>query len=356
MDQNGGNRNATVGAIPYFEHVFPFMAGVDYPGESATQAIYSNEWAPYRSNLGATTALADIDFFCAYGCPSGYQSKFWQNQFSSLYALSTIGMSYYNAAQITLRHPMSHGFQADISYTFSRSIDMGSDAERTSEFANGVAFANSNILNTWKPYLNRAVSDFDTTHILTVNYVYQLPFGRGKAFLHDGTLINELVGGWQTTGILRNTSGLPFSLNEPGWTTDWQIEAYGVVTDKSVAKVKRHFDSAGNPQFFADPAAINTGVATGSPVRLPYPGEAGQRNNFRGDGYFSLDGGLNKSWKIEHGALRFAWEVYNVTNTFRFDPSPNTNANTQLTAGSLGIATAQLGAPRRMQFSLRYDF
>jgi len=71
------------------------MANVDYPGESATQSIYHNEWVPYRGNLGATTALADIDFYCVYGCPSGYRSKFWQNQFSSLYALSTVGMSYY---------------------------------------------------------------------------------------------------------------------------------------------------------------------------------------------------------------------------------------------------------------------
>ena len=105
---------------------------VDYLGESATQAIYNNEWAPYRSNLGATSALADIDFYCLYGCPSG--TRFWQDQFSSLYALDTIGMSYYNAAQLILRHPTSHGLNVDFSYTFSKSIDMGSDTERGTEF------------------------------------------------------------------------------------------------------------------------------------------------------------------------------------------------------------------------------
>ena len=106
-----------VSAIPYFENVFPFMADYDYNGESATQAIYNNEWAPYRSQYGATTALADLDFFCVYlsnaQC-ADYQSKFWQDQFSSLYALDTIGMSYYNAGQITLRHPMSHGLQSGL--------------------------------------------------------------------------------------------------------------------------------------------------------------------------------------------------------------------------------------------------
>ena len=74
-------------------------------GESATQAIYNNEWAPYRAQYGATTSLSDIDFYCGYGCPAGWQSHFWQDQFSSLYALSSIGMSYYNAGQFTLRIP-----------------------------------------------------------------------------------------------------------------------------------------------------------------------------------------------------------------------------------------------------------
>ncbi len=353
---------ANVPTIPYFENVFPFMAGIDYPGESATQAIYTNEWNPYRAQFGATTSLSDIDFYCFYGCPANYQSKFWQQQFSSLYALSTIGMSYYNAGQITLRHPSSHGLQGDISYTYSHSIDMGSDAERATEFAgNGLNQGSSSILNTWKPYLNRASSDFDTRHLLTGDWVYQLPVGRGNHFVGGAnTFTNALVGGWQWSGIARATSGLPFSLAEPGWTTDWQQSSFGVVTDK--VKMRRHFDSAGNPQVFDDPAAINSGVANGTPIRLPYPGEAGERNNFRGDGYFDIDSGLAKSWGFgEYGTLKFAWEVYNVTNTVRFDPGGSNASNsstlgTGLTAGSLGVYNTLLTTPRRMQFSLRYDF
>jgi hypothetical protein len=116
----------------------------------------------------------------------------------------------------------------------------------------------------------------------------------------------------------------------------------------------RHFDGNGNPQFFADPNAINNGVGTGTPIRLPYPGEAGERNNFRGDGYFDLDDGLTKSWKFgDYGSLKFAWEVYNVTNTVRFDPA---YIGTGLTGGNLGIDNTLLTSPRRMQFSLRYDF
>jgi hypothetical protein len=271
-------------------------------------------------------------------------------------------MSYYNAGQLTLRHPMSHGLQTDISYTYSRSIDFGSDSERSTEFSNSnnVAQGFSSIINTWKPNLNRGVSDFDTTHIVTVDWVYQLPFGRGRSMLANSNhFVDAFIGGWQFSGIFRNASGLPFSLNEPGWTTDWQQEGFGVVTGN--VKVQRHFDANGNPQYFAgnSAATINSGVSNGTPIRLPYPGETGQRNNFRGDGYIDLDSGVNKSWGLgEFGTLKFAWEVYNVTNTMRFDTSPVAPSlfGGGLTSGNLGISSLLLNPPRRMQFSLRYDF
>ena len=361
VDANARNRNATVQAIPYFEHLFPYLKNFDYVGQSATQAIYSDEWAPFRSQLGATTALADIDFFCfsgtenvPYPCPNT-PSRFWQDQFSSLYAQNSVGMSYYHSAQVTLRHPSSHGLQADVTYTYSRSIDFGSDAERFSEIT-GLGPA-SNIINTWNPALNKSVSDFNTTHLFTVDWVYQLPFGKGKQFFgSSGRIVNAIIGGWQSSGIFRWTSGLPFSFFEPGWTTDWQIESYGVVTDRSKVKVHKTIQPGGTPQYFDNASAINNGLVTGTPERLPYPGEAGQRNNFIGDGFINLDSSLSKSWSLERfGSLKFAWEVYNVTNTVRFDPE---SIGAGLTGGSLGLASAQLGDPgyRRMQFSLRYDF
>ena len=117
----------------------------------------------------------------------------------------------------------------------------------------------------------------------------------------------------------------------------------------------------GNVNYFANPGAINNGVTSGNPVRLPYPGETGERNNFRGDGYLDLDPSLSKSWKLaEYGAIKFDWAVYNATNTNRFDPSTGIGStNGQLTSGTLGAASVLLGgsaAPRRMQFALRYDF
>jgi len=62
---------------------------------------------------------------------------------------------------------------------------------------------------------------------------------------------------------------------------------------------------------------------TGSAVSAfdyPFPGESGSRNNFRGPGYFDIDAGLRKSWGLtEHVKLAFSFDVFNVTNSVRFD-------------------------------------
>ncbi len=351
VDANGDDPQASVPAIPYFEDVFPQLANYDYLGESATQAIYTNEWSVYRYQGGETSALADLDFYCSYTCPQG--TKFWQSQFSSLYAWDSIGMSYYNAGQITVRHPFSHGLQADFSYTLSKSIDMGSDTERATEIGSNGSF--SNIINTWNPSLNRSVSDFDTKHLITFDWLYQLPFGSGQMLANTSNrVLNTVIGGWQWSGVNRWTSGLPFGINAPGWGTDWQIESFAVVT--APVKISKHQDQNGAPQVFQNVAAIQNGVTNGSPIRLAYPGEAGQRNNFRGDGYFDIDSGLAKTFKITEGqALKFAWEVFNITNSVRFDVNPLLFGTT-LTEGNLGNYSAAYTKPRVMQFSLRYDF
>jgi len=129
--------------------------------------------------------------------------------------------------------------------------------------------------------------------------------------------------------------------------------------------------SGGSPYAFPGGGTINTNpVVAGvlpingapaalTPMRFAYPGEAGSRNNFRGQGYFGIDAGLAKSWKLrEDMNLRFGWEVFNVTNSVRFD----TNTNTSLDNGSddggfaFGLYRRTLSVPRVQQLSLRLSF
>ncbi len=351
VDAHGGDPTATVDPIPYFEHVFGYLAT---PAVSATQFIYSNEWAPYRYTYGETTSLADLDFYCSYGCPMG--TRFFQGQFSTLNATASIGQSYYNAAQVVVRHPTSHGLQYDFNYTFSKSIDYGSDAERSNPLS-GATGTFSTINNTWNPALNRAVSDFDTRHLISWDWVYQVPFGRGRQFGSGiGRWEDAALGGWQVSGLGRWSSALPFSIVEPGYTTDWEFPAFGV--RQGSAPVRKHFDANGTPQVFSNPGAINGSVRSlTAPIRLPYPGESGSRNVFRGDGFFEVDGSVSKSWALLREAkLRASWEAFNLMNSVRFDTNPNTSLGNQLTSGSLGKYSAVLNRPRVQQFSLRVDF
>ena len=162
------------------------MASCDYAGESATQAIYTNEWAPYRAQYGATTCSGRYRLLLRRYrlCPAGLAVAFLAGPV--LVALCPVDHRH----ELLQRRPdrscgthTSHGLQIDFSYTLSNSIDYGSDAERSTEFGTNSTNTGSfsEILNTWKPYLNRGVSDFDTRHLITVDWVYQLPFGRGKA-------------------------------------------------------------------------------------------------------------------------------------------------------------------------------
>ena len=340
--------NATnVPAIPYFEDMFPDAAG---NGQTATQNIYSDLWRYVLGN--ETAALYALDILCQPVC-GGQTGRFWSQQYSSLYTWASIGVSNYNGGQLTLRHAMSHGLQFDFSYTYSKSLDMGSDDERsmysTGTNVSGSAFGA--ILNAWNPRANYAPSDFDVRHAITANWVWQLPMGRGQAIAGAASrAVNSVIGGWQLAGVARWTSALPFSvISGAGWGTNWD-EKSGMVQTGPI-QTGAFIGANGAPQAFADPAAALANL------RNPYPGEAGQRNNFRGDGYFGVDGSLSKSWKIsDRGSLKFAWEVFNVTNSVRFDVNPLTSLQNTTTSGEFGVYGATLTKPRVQQFSLRYSF
>lgn len=350
--------NGAIGAIKYFEDVFPNMKGLDYSGESATQAIFNNVWAPQRYTNGETLALAILDFAPYSPFPNTpSQSRFWSNQFSSLYADDTIGTSSYNALQLTLRHPSSHGLTVDVNFTYSKSLDIGSETERASQEGNtDDGYTNFAIQNTWNPKLNKGVSDFDTKFLVGGDWVYALPVGSGRQYLNSGhTLLNAFIGDWQFAGLGTWTSGLPFSLESPAFPTNYNNPAMSfnignVHTHRNFAEGIYHSFSA------ATASEINQGIYYGQYIRLPYAGEAGQRNNFRGDGYFDIDVSLDKTWMLGRKArLIFAAETYNVTNTNRFDVSlAGLNSNTS--SPNLGNYTSLLSEYRRMQFGLRIQF
>jgi hypothetical protein len=93
--------------------------------------------------------------------------------------------------------------------------------------------------------------------------------------------------------------------------------------------------------------------------RFSLPGEAGERNIFRGDGYFNIDMSVTKAWNLfADTRLRFRWDVFNVTNTPKFDVASLTMLPDRSGFGRYNetLATCDAQAGRCMQFALRFEF
>jgi hypothetical protein len=200
----------------------------------------------YYSALGNETLAIELaDAFCFPACAgtgsnnlggyvgsAGTPFQYYQPQFSSLYGWQSRGNSSYNGLQVSLRHSMASGLLFDLNYTYSKSIDVGSNAERVNGFESGGLAFNSQVINAFSPDLWRAVSDFDTAHQFNANWVWDVPFGHGRHW-GGGTnkLVNAVFGGWGLNGLWRWTSGFPFTVNAgAGWATDFELSGTSVLT------------------------------------------------------------------------------------------------------------------------------
>jgi hypothetical protein len=262
-----------------------------------------------------------------------------------------MGSSAYNAGQFTLRSRARHGLQFDFNYVLSKSLDIGSDAERVPIYGGLSA-----IVNTWAPHQLRGPSDFDARHQINSNWVYDLPLGRGRRFGNGwNRFADSLIGGWQVSGIYRWTSGFPFSVDAGGtFNTNFQLEGKAMLVGPP-PKTGLFHDSSGTPFAFdlgSDPVAFANRF-----FRLPYPGESGARNNFRGQGFFGIDLGVNKTFHFtESHALRFSAYAYNLINSVRFDAATLTNNSAFTNPTNIGLYSGTLTKPRVMEFALRYQF
>jgi hypothetical protein len=371
---DAGVPESSIAAIPYFENLFPTAAGAggiagcdaSAPGApTATQNMYDLLSCGLRGNETAVLEVADQ--FCFPGCATiggvTQPYQYFNDQWSSLYAWSSIGTSSYHAGQFMLRHPMTHGVQFEFNYTYSKSIDVGSDAERNGLFSADFGGPQDNIIDSWHPKAERAVSTFDTTHQINTNYVIELPFGKRRHYGMN-TLADAFLGGWDVSGVMRWTSGFPFGINNGAdWATNWELSGYSPLKDGVKApKTGTFIDACGNPTVFQIPGSCVGGnrdnaVSTfiNNTWRFAYAGESGPRNAFRGPGYFGWDMGIKKTWKLtEAKTIKFSWDVFNVFNNVRFDALFNQSSIDS--SGSFGTYSTTLTSPRKMQFGLRFDF
>jgi hypothetical protein len=361
-----------VQAIPFFENVLPGIAGT-FTILGVPRALTATQSAYRRIALPSVGGQNTTDYTFLQSSArwddkpfSIFNNTFVNPQYAALNTWSTFALSNYNSAQLSVRQRLSNDIVFDFNYTLSHSLDDASGLQNAGNFSTA-----SLIFNPLDPESNYADSDFDIRHNITANWLVGLPFGRGKRLFNSTNKItNGIIGGWDVTGIFRWNSGLP-TTTAPGvpgrpfafqrWATNWQISS-GMV---SVRPVETHpGDFNGEPNLFADPQAVYLSY------RDPRPGEGGDRNTLRSPGYFTLDLGLHKTFKMpwEGQALTFRWEVFNVTNTQALTGFNGTGLNTDpfifggappAGFGNMTATQAPLGetkAGRVMQFALRYTF
>jgi hypothetical protein len=351
-----------------------FCLGGNVPSAGAAglvQAVYDLYYNPGCAYVGnEIVGLADIDLYGGlsnnlgqtlyFNGPPGLQGngagKYLNNQAISAYAWSSIGNSNYNALQATLRRQLYNGFQFDLNYTYSKSIDQTSTASRVGFALVGyqnIGLVGSRLENAFNPNSQRSVSDFHATHQFNANWLVELPFGRGKRFAHDaGGATDAILGGWQLTGVTRWTSGFPFSVDVgQNWPTDWFYT--GLAQASTLPHTGVYKQPNGSVTAFANPAAAQ------SDFFIPFPGSGASRNVLRGPGYAGLDLGLSKRWKtFESQSLQFTWQVFNVLNLVRFNAQGVGSAVTSIeqAPSQFGTYSSLLTQPRVMQFALRYEF
>ncbi len=302
------------------------------------QAAYG--WMSCKKN-NETSALYDMDVNGDAPAPVTGVNSFYNSQFSSLWAWRSMANSNYHALQVSLHKDMSQGVLFGFNYTYSHSLDIASFAERAAHFLT------DSIINPWNPHQMYGPSDFDLRHQINAYWVAQLPVGKGKALAGNaGHALDNLIGGWQLAGTTRWTSGFPFSVFMGYvWPTNWDEMGWANQV-KPVATGTTIVD--GSPNVFKDPTAAM------SSFDYAYPGQSGQRNNIRGDGFFDTDMNLSKSFRIrEQQSVQVRWQVFNTFNSHRFDAQ---GVQDEQDGGGFGNYTSLLTDPRTMEFSGVYTF
>jgi hypothetical protein len=245
------------------------------------------------------------------------------------------GTGQYDGLQFQLNRRMSSGLSFSAGYTYSRTYDDNVSPQVPCAGLDFESCAN------WD--LEWSAADLDTPHNLSMNALYELPFGE-----HDG-LAGVLASGWQLATVVIARSGLPYTVllgttrSGTGWTTNQRPNA--------VPNVEGTGEPEGpigwlNLAGFSDPAAGTYGNLG--------------RNTERGPKFVQLDMSLLKRSTINGTQrLEFRIEVFNVLNRAIWAAAP---ANVFLTPSSFGNVqntfgrTESFGTARQVQLAVRYSF
>jgi hypothetical protein len=302
---------------------------------------------PFRGDMADTFA----GLYAGAGAPMIPSNIGLDPQFSSQLYFGNKSYSNYNGLLSSLHKRMSHGLQFDVNYTYSHSIDNSSTVANNAEGTNATGGYGGFLCDAINLRSCRGNSDFDITHLISADGLYDLPIGRGRWLAHGASgWLNQIIGGWQVAFLNTWHTGFAFTTVTEAFPVSFNANSPAVfIGNASDIKTRVHNDPVtGQIQLFDNPtAALN---AFTGPIGLQGP----TRNNLRGPRYSDTDLSLNKHFILkENYGLEFRAEAYNVFNHVNF--SLPTGSVADINAPNFGAITSDV-APRVMQFSLRFDF
>jgi hypothetical protein len=246
--------------------------------------------------------------------------------------------SNYHALQARLQQRLSNGLALLASYTFSKSIDDASNFFTSAGDPNFPQDSNN-------VRLERGRSNFDVRQRLSVSYTYDLPFGNGQRFAHDGGVLSALLSGWQTNGVVTLQTGRPFT-----------VALLPDIDNSNTGRSNLGFGANDRPNVVAAPRLSNpTPDRWFNTAAFVFPafgtfGNSG-RNTLDGPGYQNFNASLVKNTQLSESIkLQLRAEAFNLFNHLNFNLPDNF-----LGSPTFGrILSAQ--SPRHLQFGVKLLF
>jgi hypothetical protein len=327
------------------------------PGQVVLTAGYAGSRASHilvdgnNLNVGSPAACGAVSGY-TLGCgPGGSAFGFPATDFYSYTVVSNIndvGIAHYNSLQIKAETKSArHGLYALIGYTYARNYDTG--------YSDGLG---SNLGATYFPLpgwqqLDWGLSQINLNHDFTASVIYELPFGKGKAFGNSWSgPVNAILGNWEVTGIEKATSGFPIFVvaNNTSSGVSFYNNGNNLIRPNQVCNpvlsnpaINEWF----NTSCFAAPPSGELGNAS----RTPVSGPSFVNTDFSAIKHFLLP------WR-EGMRLDFRAEVFNLLNHPQFG-TPGSGvcaACPTLGTPSFGAINTTVNNPRLIQLALKFAF
>jgi hypothetical protein len=378
-----------VGQAP--NYILSLVTSAFLTSSTSTTDLRQGGVGNFASRMDALAVNSTQRTGIAAGQPSTIPPSFvlrHNGQFGQIFFQDSGGDSYYHGMFIAVKRRFEKGLDFGFSYTLSKSIDVMSVDPTGAATGGGLSTTSFSRTPTdvRNFRLDRSRSDFDNRHVVLANFLYELPFGKGRQFFSGvPNWANHVIGGWQLTGIYIFQSGEPYTLSSGVRTVNGSHVSSGVMvgpringgqlmtpTSSSIVGPVL-YRAGGIINSLTDPHLnCNNIIGTSTFVCVPLPGQQGEgRNTLQGPHYWNLDAGLLKGFDItERFKLQFRAEFFNVLNHPNFEnPRNSTSGSATVTSGAFGqtccvtaaVASAQqvnpVGEPMRVvQLGLKLKF